>query len=275
MLGRASLAVLLAAGSAVAEEKIRDNSFLLEEAYNQEDGVIQHVQLLQWDHDARAWAYTYTDEWPAPLEAHQLSLTIPVWNDPEDRTRFADAALNWRYQAVRRERVAFAPRLSLIVPTGDPERRSGKGGVGLQFGLPSSFDVADRVTLHVNGGGTWTPSTESADGASRATLDWNAGASAIWHVTPRVNLLAELVGNRVETVGPAGEVRRTSFGFVSPGVRFAIDRPSGLQIVPGFAYALGLGDASESRSVLFYLSFEYPLPQLAGAVSRRRGGPPR
>ena len=33
----------------MAEEvrKIQDNSFLLEEAYNQEDGVVQHIQTFQ------------------------------------------------------------------------------------------------------------------------------------------------------------------------------------------------------------------------------------
>src|SRR3990172_7707853 len=40
-------------GSVAAGEtvKIRDNSFLIEEAYNQEPGVIQHIQAFQYMKD--------------------------------------------------------------------------------------------------------------------------------------------------------------------------------------------------------------------------------
>jgi hypothetical protein len=33
---------------------------------------------------------------------------------------------------------------------------------------------------------------------------------------------------------------------------------SDLQVVPGFAYTLGLGPASEEDGVFIYLSFEHP-----------------
>lgn len=48
--GAVMFGILLAAGGAFAEEpkKIQDNSFLIEEAYNQEDGVIQHIQTFQY-----------------------------------------------------------------------------------------------------------------------------------------------------------------------------------------------------------------------------------
>ena len=42
---------------------IQDNSFLVEEAYNQEDGVIQHISLFQ-RLSTGDWAFTQTDEWP-------------------------------------------------------------------------------------------------------------------------------------------------------------------------------------------------------------------
>jgi hypothetical protein len=42
-------------------------------------------------------------------------------------------------------------------------------------------------------------------------------------------------------------------------VRFAINRPSGLQIVPGIAYTIGVGPSSGSRAIFLYLSFEHPL----------------
>lgn len=45
--------VLLGHSGVLAEEpkKIRDNSFLIEEAYNQESGVIQHIQTFLYTRD--------------------------------------------------------------------------------------------------------------------------------------------------------------------------------------------------------------------------------
>src|SRR5664279_3024846 len=54
---------------------IQDNSFLVEEAYNQEDGVIQHISLFQ-KLTTGAWAFTQTEEWPMRSLKHQFSLTM-------------------------------------------------------------------------------------------------------------------------------------------------------------------------------------------------------
>ena len=45
---------------------IRDNSFLVEEAYNQDPGVVQHLQLFIWNWKSGGWAWTFTQEWPVP-----------------------------------------------------------------------------------------------------------------------------------------------------------------------------------------------------------------
>lgn len=47
--------------------------------------------------------------------------------------------------------------------------------------------------------------------------------------------------------------------FVTPGVRFAMDFKSGLQIVPGIAMLLGIGPSSGDYGIFGYLSFEHPL----------------
>jgi hypothetical protein len=78
-------------------ERIEDNSFLIEEAYNQDPGVIQHISSFQYMKD-HTWMYTFTDEWPVPGRKHQLSTTIPVLNNGE--SGFGDIALNYRYQAI-------------------------------------------------------------------------------------------------------------------------------------------------------------------------------
>jgi len=64
---------------AVAQSRpIADNSFLIEEAYNQERGVVQHISVWQRDLRSRAWAFTFTQEWPLSTQTHQLSYTIPL-----------------------------------------------------------------------------------------------------------------------------------------------------------------------------------------------------
>jgi hypothetical protein len=50
---------------------IQDNSFLMEEAYNQEEGVVQHINAFQWMRGGE-WLATFTQEWPVPKQAHQF-----------------------------------------------------------------------------------------------------------------------------------------------------------------------------------------------------------
>ena len=54
-----------------------------------------------------------------------------------------------------------------------------------------------------------------------------------------------------------GERAGSDSFFLSPGVRFAIDLPSGLQIVPGIAVPLGVGPSDGERGVFLYLSLEH------------------
>ena len=55
--------------------EILDNSFLVEEAFNQEAGVFQNIVTA-----ARAdasWELGFTQEWPVGTQRHQLSYTAP------------------------------------------------------------------------------------------------------------------------------------------------------------------------------------------------------
>src|SRR3954451_9723112 len=66
--------------AAVAKDEIsniEDNSFLIEEAYNQERNVIQHISSFTRLWESKDWAYSFTQEWPFPgHEKHQLSYTV-------------------------------------------------------------------------------------------------------------------------------------------------------------------------------------------------------
>ena len=61
-----------AAQSTTPQPGIQDNSFLVEEAYNQERGVVQHINTFSRLWNTKDWVYTFTQEWPMPGDArHQ------------------------------------------------------------------------------------------------------------------------------------------------------------------------------------------------------------
>ena len=83
---------------------IQDNSFLVEEAYNQNFGVVQHISSFTRFFDSKDWNYTFTQEWPAPgNERHQLSYTLVALHAgafPGSGVGIGDVFLNYRYQLV-------------------------------------------------------------------------------------------------------------------------------------------------------------------------------
>ena len=55
---------------------IQDNSFLIEEAYNQEFGVVQHINTFTRSWYTHSWVYTFTQEWPVPGQTNKMSYTL-------------------------------------------------------------------------------------------------------------------------------------------------------------------------------------------------------
>ena len=68
----------------------------------------------------------------------------------------------------------------------------------------------------------------------------------------------ETFWTRAESVAGPGATSRSDAFFVSPGVRFAHDFKSGLQVVPGIAFPIGIGPSQGQHSVFLYLSLEHP-----------------
>jgi hypothetical protein len=237
-------------------ERIEDNSFLLEEAYNQEDGVIQHISAFQYMKN-KTWSYTFTEEWPAPKQKHQLSTTIPLMNSGS--TGLGDIALNYRYQAIFNNRMAFSPRFSLLLPTGDYKKGLGNGVIGYQANLPFSYVISRKLVTHYNLGTTYTPNAKDISNTKSNITNINYGASAIILITETFNFMFEVAGNtEYVKVSTAKAVSSNSL-FINPGFRYAINCKSGLQIVPGIAVPIGLGSSKGEVGVFAYLSFEHPL----------------
>lgn len=254
--------VILFSRPGYAEEvkKIQDNSFLLEEAYNQEDGVIQHIQVFQYLKKSKDWGYTFTQEWPVPKQAHQFSYVIPATHLHEgDNTGIGDIMLNYRYQAIMQKNIALSPRFSLILPTGDYKKGLGTDTVGYQVNIPLSVELSDKFVTHWNMGGTYTPRAKDSTGDKANVRGFNYGASLIYLATENFNLMLEAAGTSTETAQVNGVKTTESTFFINPGVRFAINCKSGLQIVPGLSMPIGIGSSEGEYGGLVYLSFEHPL----------------
>jgi hypothetical protein len=250
-------------------ERIKDNSFLLEEAYNQEKGIIQHVSSFQYMND-KYWTYTFTEKWPLKSQKHQISVTIPVFRyyyttmfnfdkTVYDKTGLGDMSLNYRYQAILTERFAFSPRLSLIIPTGNYKKGFGNGVIGYQANMPFSFICSRWLVTHYNIGLTYTPNEKDGPDNNTDVTNINYGSSAVFLLSRNFNLMFEVACNdtfyKTDTFGT---IKDNSL-LLNPGFRFAINFKSGLQIVPGLAMPIGIGPSEGTYGVFAYLSFEHLL----------------
>ena len=215
--------------------EISDNSFLVEEAFNQEAGVVQNIVTWTRGRDG-AWGANFTQEWPAPGMTHQLSYTL-VYLNTGDARGIGDAVLNYRYQ-LRTEterRPAIAPRVSAVLPTGRDSDGLGGGTAGLQVLIPASKQFGN-LYVHANVGYTWLPSVQ------RTSV---AAASGIWRVSPMFNLMLE------------GVVALNESAIISPGVRRGWNFGD-KQLVIGAAIPITRADGRSAAALLTYFSYELP-----------------
>ena len=249
------LPAALGAQQATPPEPIRDNSFLVEEAYNQEGGVVQHIGTFARAREG-GWAASFTQEWPVRSMRHQLSATVPMQGG-DGVDGLGDVAMNYRLQ-LSGGALAFAPRVSAVFPTGDAERGMGAGAMGAQVNLPVSWQPLAALVLHTNAGAAWTPRARAPDGGRALSRQLVAAQSAVWLAHPRLNLLVEAVYTSATEPVADGRSARQEEVTLNPGVRWSHDLPGGLQIVPGVAVPIGVGPSRGARAVFFYLSFEHP-----------------
>ena len=237
------------AASAPAPEpfKILDNSFFVEEAFNQERGIFQNIFGVR--RQAGEWAATFTQEWPAPAQRHQLSYTI-AGETLDEKLGWGDVYLNYRFQALEEGpgRPAFSPRVSVILPSGRTE--SGGGESGLQVNLPFSKQHGDFY-FHWNGGFTWAPRGERDD-----LLTPSVAASAIYRLRPMVNLMMESVVNWVAGDTAQGGIEHPVAVTFSPGVRGGWNFGPDTQLILGAAIPITRAAGETTAGVFGYFSYE-------------------
>ncbi len=259
------------------EVKITDNSFLVEEAYNQEPGVVQHIfnWVPAWEHGSdarRTFDFIFTQEWPIFSERHQISYTIPFtrYDDevPGDSGAegggLCDILLNYRYQLLNDQKgdfVACTPRFSLIFPSGDPEKGLGNGKLGYQLNFPFS-KTCKHWEFNFNAGLTEVPGVTGGINnqlpfIGRIRDSCNIAASAIYFLRPNFHLMLEQTNLWTDEVDYLGEQEAQFLSVISPGFRWAPYTKGDTQWVLGLGLPVGISNDAPDIGVFFYMSFEH------------------
>jgi hypothetical protein len=246
------------ADSTALPPKIQDNSFLVEEAYNQEAGVVQHIGTFLTRKASNDFEFALTQEWPVRSIVHQLSYDIPFVR-VSSGTGIGDIGINYRYQLLGdgNAPVAVTPRLTLVLPTGDWKKSRGDGGFGGELALAASFVPSRSITTHTNAGLLFMPSARNPAGDKAGIYAWSIGQSVILTSLSLIQPMLEAVYSRGTEVSGSDRTSSTQSFVLAPGARMAMNFDSGLQVVPGLAVPIGIGPSSGERGVFVYLSFEH------------------
>lgn len=263
---------------------IRDNAFLVEEAANQEPGVVQHIMnwVEQWDRTpqgrTRDYQWLYSIELPLGSQKHQLSCNIqaldqfeqPVGGPAEHQGGMGDSFLNYRYQLLADDDFLWcAPRFTLVLPTGDERFGLGNGQLGYQFDLPISR-YGDDFDYHFNAGFTYVPHVRPflANGSRAPGQDiraFNLGASAFWKPQTYLHFFVEVLWLHDEEFDDAGFRNGVHQVFVNPGVRYAVCQFEEVEWVIGLSAPIGLTRDTPDIGLFVYMSVEHTFRKIAGA----------
>lgn len=238
---------------------IEDNSFLMEEAFNQEWGVYQFIQKYQTSKQAKGYEYVFENEIPISDKVHQFSYAIPRFREDANSTSaIGDVTLNYRWQPMNRDGILVAERFGLVVPTGNVNKGAGNGVYGLEFMQAATLTVRDNVMNHWNMGFTVLPEAKTQGIDKRRTLTtFTAGSSLIWLCADNFNLLVEgVLQSDQSTLMDGTKATGTTF-TLNPGMRFALDLDyKDTQIVPGISFPTEMMNGPTETGVLVYLSIE-------------------
>ena len=240
--------------------EILDNSFLVEEAFNQERGVFQNIFGFQ--RNDGAWDFAFTQEWPVPSQQHQLSYTLP-FAGVSGTSGLGDVLINYRYQALLEDpgHPAVSPRVSLILPIGTGEFT--EDSLGLQFNLPVSKQRGN-LYWHANAGLTWYPRAEAVqqrrcedDDCRVSLVSPHVSGSVIYRVAPMFNVMLENVLEFEQFANDDSVKERRTVYTLSPGARGGWNIGD-QQVIVGAAIPIVWVQSEASAGILLYFSYELP-----------------
>jgi hypothetical protein len=258
------------------QPSIEDNSMFIEEAFNQEAGIIQHISNFVFS--GGEFIYNYTQEIPLADVKHQFSFGISYASlkKPQDMPAaqnqnfvtngLGDLYLNYRPMLWGKNDWALViPRFTVIVPTGNARYGLGSGSWGGQFNMAVTKRLNKHITTHYNVGYTLLTKadyyTYTVEGnpflAYEKNLSaTNVGFSAIWLVRPKFNFMVEYVGAFAKDMQENASLAKRNTTIINPGFRFAIDIGK-VQIVPGAGLPINFSNgAFDNTGAFLYLSIE-------------------
>jgi hypothetical protein len=247
---------------------IEDNSFFVEEAFNQQKGVVQFISTCYFTKIRQGdMAYSFTHEIPLKGVKHQFSYTLNYSVFPSllpNGHGLGDVMVNYRYELAGKNNWALiTPRLSLIMPTGDVNKGLGSGAWGTQVNLPVSKMISNKLVTHYNAGFTYlkdahhsladTPTQD--DFIQQDLTHFHTGASIIWMVSNRLNGMLEYMSSFNDQFDAVGKVSKHHEMLVNPGIRYAFQAGKS-QIVPGISLPIARQEGQSTTGLFFYLSIE-------------------
>jgi hypothetical protein len=253
---------------------IEDNSFLVEEAFNQEPSTVQYIFHASYFREPfNDLEVTLTNEWPLWGQAHQFSYDIPyVVRSPGAINGIGNVTLNYRYQLLNKENgIAVTPRISISLPIGNESNHLCSDHVGYEVAVPMSKRLSDWFIAHFNCGISVVPNAQGVrfliprypgsddliEFVERTLVSYKVGGSIIWLAARGYNLMLEYVLDLNGVIGEDGGVVQLPEHTVAPGMRFAFTQ-NGIQIVPGLAIPVRYSGHAIHAGAFLYLSFEGP-----------------
>lgn len=233
-------------------------------------GVIQHISSVSLNNVKQGDInFNFTQEIPLTDLKHQLSYSLNYIRKEsttggEAKSGFGDMSISYRPSLMSEKQwMMLAPRLTLILPTGNASQGLGQGGLGGQVNVAITKRISKRVITHYNIGYTFIHRADYyRDDLSNPVLKYqrnlynrNAGVGLVWIAKRMCHVMMEYTSNFNQSIESSGSTITQHLGTVSPGLRYCIDNGK-MQIVPGIAAPLSVTGHSLDIGVFLYLSIE-------------------
>ena len=203
-----------------------DNSFLLQEAINQEKGVMQFISNFYFDNlRGGDFLYSFTHEIPVSSTRHQINYTfyyhvLQKTASAEKSDGIGDLNIGYQFMATgKKDWAMVVPGITLILPTGKAISGNGTGGLGGQINLAVTKRLSHSIITHYNAGFTFISKADryTSTIASGKILSFekdiqykNIGASVIWYQSRKFNWLLEATSYFLSDIKSDGSVTRSN-----------------------------------------------------------------
>lgn len=252
------MVVFLVLLTSLAHAYIEDNSFLLDEAYNQDIDMYQTILRHQNQLVSDETESTFEFEVPMTAE-HQLSIEIPLFKEHRSfETKPGDTLLLWQIVTSNNVKSRSVDRLGFVVPTGDVDQETGYGVPGVQYLKALSIELGRNWQNHWNFQYQLQPNgkaggTEVTQNVHIGTL----GSSVAYYINDHCDFLFETMYKHRKRPRFGGKIRSLNELYLNPGFRFEKRLEwNQTKMVPGISLPIEVLNERTDFGFMLYLSFE-------------------